>query len=62
MQLEAVVLQQQFYASGSLATPTVTDGGDGYIVSEPPVVAIGTAPVGGQPMPLQSQLLIQMED
>ena len=34
-------------SSGSLATPTVTDGGDGYIVSEPPVVAIGTAPVGG---------------
>ena len=34
-------------SSGSLATPNIIDGGDGYVPTDPPVVAIGTAPVGG---------------
>ena len=34
-------------SSGSLSAANITDGGEQYLVSAPPVVAIGTAPVGG---------------
>lgn len=34
-------------AEGSLGAPNIIDGGQGYVPSSPPIVAIGTAPVGG---------------